>query len=384
MTRIRTRGHDTTVVGSYHKSNLLNATGTTVTQIRTLSQKEWCKDEVQSKPFFKAQPLHLTREIEGVIRVSGQVEHKILGMSINKDSYQGYPVTTVVPSYGLQALVPMASYTSAALARAIPNQSETDLAEAVKQLPEIVRSLMILKDLIFDLRKFRFRSSTIGSAYLANEFGIKPLINDLRTYCTIADQLNNAAKQHNRAERGISSKGVLIREKDEWTEDYVFLSTWSSHTLRLLNTYQMDVWYSVRFLPNGKLAPHQNVRTLSYFGLDKPLVSLWNNLPWSFLVDYIIGIGDYLESEASSHKVRDICIMRHRKATKKLTDSSEVHELGLYRIEDNNLKFHVRKGLRETKQRVVYADTVGVPIKLFLTAKQSTNILALLASLSKK
>lgn len=382
--RTRTKDRKTTVVGSHHWYNLSSSgPPSTENRIIDLHNKTVCRDSLSPKPFTKANPFYLEREKEGVVRVSGHVTHRILGFEVSKDQYSSFPLEKVVPSFGINSIVPMSTYTTSALARAMPNQSQTDLAETLLQLPQLKGSVLQLRKLFLELRNKKFRASTIGGAYIANEFGIRPLIRDLWNSISIADQLNNASKAYNKAEKGTSLKGTLLQEKDEWKDISWLNTSWSLHKFSLLNKYSNRVWYSVRFQPNGYKAPTTEAKTFEYFGTDKPLNSLWNLVPWSFLVDYVVDVSSFLESRNSSHQVKDICIMRHRKANKSLGGPGDITTFGLYAIQELDLEFYVRDAFIEHKERKVYAGTVGMPVKLFLTAKQSSNLLGLLAANSK-
>jgi len=367
-----------TVVGSHVKTNLLTGGSTADTRQTDLFKREECIDDVSPFPYIQANPLWLSKTKDGLIRANGKVEHGILGFDVSKDVYVGYPLDKLVPEFGAQSVLPLSNYTNTALARAIPNQSQTDLTELLVQLPQLKGSLLTLRKLFLEFKKRRFYSDTIGQAYIANEFGIAPLIRDLWDFIHIGEILNDASTAYNKAEKGVSTHGTLDKGKSEWDRKAWLTTTWSIHNFRITNKYSYKIWYSVRFRPNGTKSPYAEPNVFEYFGFDKPLVSLWNLTPWSFLVDYLVNVSDFITAGESSHKVRDICIMREQSAVMSMNPGT-VQSFGLYKVKENTLRFDVRNASNTLKERKVFTDGFGIPLKPFLSGGQVANLVALLA-----
>jgi hypothetical protein len=383
--RERKRFMSSTVVGTRTRFNPFNGSTTSSTSIKDLEKSEVCRDVVSPRPYVQANPLSLVRNKEGAVIVQGTVTHAFLGFLVNIERFRNYPISTLVPSFGTESLVPMYSYTSEALARAIPSASQTDGSESLLSLPELVLSAKSLQKAFFDLKRLKFSANTIGAAYLANEWGIKPLISDLQLLLTIGNQLSQSSKDYNSAERGKSFKGRLRSVESSSKSREWFTTLYSAHSFDVLNEYKCEVWYSIRFRPNGNLAPSTTARFLEIFGFSRPLETLWNLVPWSFLVDYIVDVSDFISSRNSSHRVRDICIMRHQLAKASVDrKSSDYYNFGLQSLKDSSLSFTGRPSITETKARSVFADAYGVPLKPFLSGKALTNIAALLAANSGK
>jgi hypothetical protein len=350
----------------------------------TLEKSEVCFDVVSPAPYVQVNPLSLTKKKDGVITVHGMVDHGFLGFHVGRELYTGYPIYKPVASYGTQSIVPLYSYTSEAVSKSMPNQSLTDFGENYVQMPSLIASVKDLASLFENVRKLKFSAPTIGAAYLANEFGIAPLIDDLLTYMKVSDVLDDAATQYIKVERGGTRRGTLIDESSTSKHKRWLATTYSAHSYSIRNDYSIKVWYSIRFRPNGVSPPSRPSLLGESIGLNQPLTTLWNLTPWSFLVDYFVKVGDFISSRNSSHRVRDICVMRHQKAKAYLaSEPGDYYNFGLQWAYNNTLKFSGRASVFETKERSVFTDVYGVPLRTFLSRKKIANIVALLAVNSK-
>jgi hypothetical protein len=173
-----------------------------------------------------------------------------------------------------------------------------------------------------------------------------------------------------------------VNLEDESEEKQFFAARSAVFPYRVRNTYKLKVWSTVKFKPNGKPAPNSGVNLLTLFDADKPLYTLWQLLPWSFLVDYFVDVSDFLGASYSSHSVRSICIMRHQIATQRVvSDDGEPVEQGFgFLMPSSKIKVSSRLASVEHKERQVFTGIAFAPVKFFLGTSQVANIIALASS----
>jgi hypothetical protein len=131
----------------------------------------------------------------------------------------------------------------------------------------------------------KLRGKDISQQWLSLQYGWKPLLSDL--YGLIN-------KLHVRETTGVivfkASSGNYSVKKST-TNWGSYQGTRSAGITRTT----ADVKYMVRVKPNLKLA------SPAALGLTNPLVPLWEIVPWSFVVDWFLPIGNYLEQLSADH-----------------------------------------------------------------------------------
>lgn len=162
---------------------------------------------------------------------------------------------------------------------------------------------------ISDLRNFDGVSKKSANAWLMFNYGIKPLINDL----------NGAVKAFDKGIR--SEKYELVRSSNTYEDSKEWKVISSPYDYTYTASYKIETSVRVKYqVTNGKAA------TLSSLGLTNPATLAWELTKLSFVVDWLIGIGDWLSSmdaglgktfkDGSITQFRKIEVVGHRIATK--------------------------------------------------------------------
>lgn len=131
-------------------------------------------------------------------------------------------------------------------------------------------------------REFTARgvSSSFGSNWLALHFGWEPLVKDIYNSCKI---LNDPVKSYS-LQKG-SAKDKLNTFQFITPADSAYHGLWS-----VVGDYAVTQRARVRFEKPG------TAFTLHQFGLDNPLSVAWEVVPFSFVVDWFVNVGDFLGS----------------------------------------------------------------------------------------
>lgn len=233
----------------------------------------------------------------------------------------------------------------------------------------------------------------IGSAHLNKVFGWDAMKNDIRTLAKLTTAIESRIKEFN----SLVMKGGL-RRKVNLTR----ASTFGPETITSIHSdaqgawngvvkskYSTKVWGSVRWVPNrtspvdlSKLATFNEAIKL-VLDLRQPDAStIWEMIPFSWLADYFLNVGDTLQAIEDTDKVlpHDICIMRERTVntgTVGIVDAPGGYPWDRHEsISDGEVIYEMKL------RKVVTISDAGDLLSFgIMTRGQATNLLALLMSL---
>lgn len=187
-------------------------------------------------------------------------------------------------------------------------------------VPVFIRELVDLPSMFRLAAKNFF--NYLGSQYLNYRFGWLSFVDDVRTLHSLTKLLEARMRELKSLKRhgGLSSYRKLDVITDNYTwYNYPINSTWgvyiyadgsTSRTTRISGT--------VRWALSGDIDPDLERISLFNSALNNVLdlekidpSTMWNLIPWTWLVDYFVNVGDYLAAQEGPYDLRpyDICIM---------------------------------------------------------------------------
>lgn len=190
------------------------------------------------------------------------------------------------------------------LAKTNPSRPVVDLPVAFAELRELPRLVKQTGELITKFAHNREGTKDVAGAFLSYQFGWKPLLNDLKGLMDFQDHF----VQREREIRGIFQGGGVkrrrtIEEVEKLGGDTVFLYTLagSIYARRYWRTSR-KIWATTRWVPNDWALPPRTddeIRALarkSVHGLSVSPATLWQGVPWTWLIDWFSSAGDFLEA----------------------------------------------------------------------------------------
>lgn len=213
-----------------------------------------------------------------------------------------------------------AQYVAKLLAETNPFRYEVSIPIMISELTEAASLLMFNASSLFSL---------VGSGYLNWIFGIKPMMQDVKAMVNITRSIESRIREFNSLikEGGLRRKITLQKNHRSFTSPGG--SAWSSYGISMsfshVNTSaSTHVYGSVRWRP--KRGKEIDIAQLVAFNEAAKVVldlqapdpsTIWEVIPFSWLVDYFVNIGPTLQALERSDLVEpyDICIMRHRKVS---------------------------------------------------------------------
>lgn len=169
------------------------------------------------------------------------------------------------------------------------------LAEIGKTKDSFVEIVRRIASVALAAKKGRFKQAWqkllpqgVSSKQLANDhllwtYGIAPLLGDI----------DGMAKQL--AEGFKDGESIVVKSANEIQRKSQTSGTVSSPLLRRRETLQLETTITVRSVLRYKLS-NPALQNLSQLGLTNPATVAWELTPWSFVIDWIIPIGGWLDT----------------------------------------------------------------------------------------
>nr|UJQ85248.1 MAG: hypothetical protein 1 [Leviviridae sp.] len=316
------------------------------------------------------EPFSVTKVMQSGGGISGRGTH--YGTTYEWDGYPAEFYRTNPYAYAHLAISgrPNNTFLATELVRKTnPNRSEMDGLVSLIELREIP---MLIKDSyksgMDKLEKHlphRFWKNlpAIAQANLLVRFGILPLLGDLDTCMKFQSLVNKRVKELDR----LRSKGLRKTRKLWSGSDMVSSGSTIIHgngatiSAKLFKQSTIEINGHIRWFygPHGVLTANESTRALAsriVRGGRVDYRTVWELMPWSWLADYFLNIGSYLE--ATSNQL-DVTHTIPRIQTRQRTQIQ-----GFYIPSSTVLTVSDYKCFRETKDRVLVNSgiTAKVPI----------------------
>lgn len=135
----------------------------------------------------------------------------------------------------------------------------------------------------------QLRSKDIAEMWLALQYGWKPLLSD------VYDLVNGLHKRESEVPVAIKGRHEVKPKSEPAIGSSWFDSMTGPQTSRGIRSNKAIVKYTVIAMPDLRLAEP------AALGLTDPLTVLWEVTPWSFVVDWFLPVGQYLEQLSATH-----------------------------------------------------------------------------------
>lgn len=239
---------------------------------------------------------------------------------------------------------------TSALSRINPNKPRVDLPLFLFELREIPRAL---RDLGHFLRGGRVDSKSLADQYLAYKFGWAPLFSDLWKLIHLGEFISNDHERLVKALEKQSYSGTLHSSQAQEGGGIVFTrpQVWDhwlrseedfTRTTRLWFTASLEQGFSWSRPPNR----FSDIRRV--LGLNLSAATIWNMIPWTWLIDYFVNVSDFLDANRGTlpFKIKSLCIM-HKET---LLQDYVYHSHSGYLT----IQYHYNGNVNVGKKRVVY------------------------------
>lgn len=188
------------------------------------------------------------------------------------------------------------------------NLEQVDMASFLAELRE-VRNLT-------DMVKFQRDVGDVSGKFLGFEFGVLPLVGDIKNiYNNISKQSDVISKWNDMASKGKTrAYHKLLREETKTGSNERFNGydgTWVSKGYKYVYEWETTVIEKshIYVRPKGHVKPTNLRLNASIWGFNRPLATVWNLIPLSFAVDWVVNIGDIIDQFEYSEPTLDFDII---------------------------------------------------------------------------
>lgn len=243
--------------------------------------------------------------------------------------YSGYAVDNINlgvsnPNPNHDALV------TSALANINPDKPQVDAPLFLWELQELPGAI---RDIGIGLGgKTQSGNLNPGSIYLSWQFGWGPLFSDLANFLSLADATQKRLAQLRKASRREHIEGSLFDSSNSWTSsNYKMygISEW-----RINYTARERAWYTTSYqFDQSQLEglDSSGIPRLRWaLGLHARPSTIWNAIPWTWMVDYFGNIGTFLEANQGRFKfsASNMCTMYEHTLIANVEDIPHWHYKG--------------------------------------------------------
>jgi hypothetical protein len=181
-------------------------------------------------------------------------------------------------------------------------------------------------------------AKAIASADLTYQFAIKPFINDLRAMLMTGKHLSSQLDRLRRTKpvvvRGsVNDSGALSPAYYKQTYPYRHYERAECIADRSITAWAL-CQYDWSVFPE----PNEVLLLLDSLGFDQPLDTAWQLLPWSFLIDYFVGLSEFFNQFDGSYYDLPYTIIEDGYSVKTVYDATVTtyFDTGIYASEWDN------------------------------------------------
>lgn len=139
---------------------------------------------------------------------------------------------------------------------------------------------------------------TIADEWLEFTFGVKPLVSDIKDMASTLARYGDPdylPRVHLTA-RGKDQRLVSSSVSNGVDNNYVYSNTFTRQIGQTEYIYRIGM----RYAPNGPFSAAAKLAELSGLTPENWVPTVWELIPWSFVVDYFVNIGDIITSQFTS------------------------------------------------------------------------------------
>lgn len=280
-----------------------------------------CDGSVMAPPYTERHTLLVEHRKVVTLRINGSCKHSILTAvfdDYNTEHFTGYAFCVAPTSVDWNWLK------AKALANINPFSPKIDLPLFLWELRELPR---MIKDLGNVLRG-RIHPSSVPNGHLSYSFGWAPLISDLGKFVRLGELINQRNRYLRDAQKsgGVKVRRTLVNRTGlplVWEHTPVSFSG-GSFRIGVVRKERLKAWCTATVsltdsIPEDALKLEAIKTTLGLRGFSP--ATLWDMIPWTWLIDYFTNFGDLLEARRGYNhwEFKDLIMM----ATSTLEDRCE-------------------------------------------------------------
>lgn len=198
-----------------------------------------------------------------------------------------------------------------------------DLPDMLRQVGRIAKRIYFERGTWSNLIRPQHFDRDVAAANLAIQFGWQPFVSDIWKIATMQDQVDRRRKE---LQKLYSGKGLSRRINFGTVSTTTMGTSTASSDLSAnisrpyMRSEKVTSWGTIRWKPSA-MPPWRPTdgelrRQLTGVSADAILLNLWEGLPWSWLVDWFIPIGQTIQGGNRTLAIpSSVCLMHTRETT---------------------------------------------------------------------
>lgn len=275
-----------------------------------------CTDEVHKYPYHSGGPLTIRkRECTVIPSQAMKLQSGYLRFRGHLYCNPSWPRDPSIPSqawYDANFASPD-SFGAEAWNKYRPGKPDASLGQFLGELREAPR---LLKFKVKSFKERGYHGRDFGSDYLNIQFGWLPVVRDIQSFYRAFKNLETRLEQLKRDNgRPIRRRGTIKMSEDTtfYEEGYAYSHAWPSLTSGFYNqtlphrqrntTWSEKVWFSGRFrywIPDIGTPQWERRAIIALFGANLSPSLAYELMPWSWLIDWFVNIGDVIENMSAN------------------------------------------------------------------------------------
>jgi len=293
---------------------------------------ESCRDTVSTSRPYTNHPLSIVKRSMRPPKHQGRIKlpyrSRYYDEYVDLNDFSGYaPMDSwedVAGWFGSYETLPdlgdadMDALATSAYANINPNRASVDIPLFLFELRELPGMIKDLGDyLLKNSIKKKLSPRELAKQNLAFQFGWKPLLSDLQKLLKLHDSIQDRMRFFDKLNEGAQTVARNVRN-DSSVEMSVFDGLHFAYFDKKYE-YKDKVWYTAKL--SADVPIDKPSRDMAAFrattGFSQPTSTIWNAIPWTWLIDWFSNIGDVLSANSGliSFDVGQMCVMRMRSAT---------------------------------------------------------------------
>lgn len=280
-------------------------------------------------------------------------------------TFSGRPSFPLITSYPGE--LSNAQYASQTIARTTPSHPSVDVVQNVLEIGDIPRVLKLRGDTILRMT---------ANEYLRLEFGIKPLLKDIKRTLDWGQGVNKRFETIEKIRKtgGFRKTVQLANLSNTQMNNNIALQSAGAFFTDSFETYGNRIIRGhARYLPTVDFSKYTAgdmyaMAFKAYFGAEYSLSGFWEGMPWSWLIDWFTNVGDLLMARRNIVPVtcQGVSLMRHTASA----STTHAYNDGIRHIEAATV-------IKERKERYPASATLDAQMPL-LSASQMGILTSLL------
>jgi len=196
-----------------------------------------------------------------------------------------------------------------------------------------------------------------ANSWLEVAFGLKPLISDVKAAAEALARYQNDSRR-----AVVVGNGESVVASGSFTKSPIVNNCGTFDGLKTVTTQSVRYKVAMDYSRSANFGSNDRLRALTGLTADQFIPTVWELIPWSFLVDYFSNIGEVISAGCSSQEDVGFVLRTERLETIR-SGSSRVGYTGFFGLQDGDWEKPIQSGtFVTTRTNVSRSSSANLPL----------------------